>query len=304
MHTPEADARVAVIAACQHGVVSRAQLAEVGLSRRAVQHRVARARLYPLGGGVYAVGRPDVPPIAMEHAALLSVGADAVLSHATAGARRRIITPLGGPIHVTVPRDGPRSRPGVVVHRVRRLDAEDVGIADGLRVTTAARTLLDLAALMSPRDLRWAVEEARVQRLVTDTQLRDVLARHPGRRGAARLAALVDHDTGHPLRTRSEAERRLLDLIAAARLPRPATNVRVAGFEVDAFWPAERLAAEVDGFAFHGTREAFERDRRRDARLHAAGIRVLRLTWRMITDEQPATAALIAAALAAGAAQP
>ncbi len=298
MHTPEADRRVAAIAARQHGVVSRAQLLEAGLSRRAVQHRVARGRLHPLGAGVHAVGRAEVPALAMEQAALLSVGVDGVLSHTTAAARRRIITARDGPMHVTVPRDGPRSRDGVVVHRVRRLEPQDVGIVDGLPVTSAARTLLDLAGLLPPRDLRWAVEEARVRRLVSDADLQDVLDRHPRRRGAARLAGLVDAMNTGPLRTRSEAERRLIDLLAAARLPAPATNVRVCGFEVDAYWPTARLVAEVDGFAFHRTRAAFERDRRRDARLQAEGVRVLRLTWRMITDEQPATTAVIAAALA------
>jgi hypothetical protein len=62
--------------------------------------------------------------------------------------------------------------------------------------------------------------------------------------------------------TRSEAERRLRALVKAAGLPLPMTNVKVAGLEVDAVWHRERLVVEIDGYAFHGTREAFERDRR------------------------------------------
>jgi very-short-patch-repair endonuclease len=102
-----------------------------------------------------------------------------------------------------------------------------------------------------------------------------------------------------PSLTRSEAERRLLALIRAARLPPPRTNVRVGGFEVDMLWPAERLVVEIDGFAFHGGCAAFERDRRRDAQLLARGYRVLRITWRQLTREPHAVVATIAAALAA-----
>jgi very-short-patch-repair endonuclease len=102
-----------------------------------------------------------------------------------------------------------------------------------------------------------------------------------------------------PRLTRSEAERRMLRLIRAARLPVPATNARVGRFEVDALWERERLIVEVDGFAFHGSRPAFERDRRRDAELLTLGYRVLRVTWRQLVDEPEAVVALIAAAISA-----
>jgi very-short-patch-repair endonuclease len=102
--------------------------------------------------------------------------------------------------------------------------------------------------------------------------------------------------------TRSEAERRLKHLIAKAALRPPATNVRIGRYEVDAVWMRERLVVEVDGFAFHGHRAAFERDRRRDAELAARGFRVIRVTWRQLVDESEAVIARLAAALAAGAA--
>ena len=80
----------------------------------------------------------------------------------------------------------------------------------------------------------------------------------------------------------------------AARLPRPLTNVRVAGWEVDAYWPRERLIVEVDGYAYHGNRAAFERDRRKDAALTAAGYTVIRVTWRQLKHEPLAVVALLA----------
>src|SRR3954467_1644005 len=80
--------------------------------------------------------------------------------------------------------------------------------------------------------------------------------------------------------TRSEAERRLLELVRAARLPLPETNVRLGRHEVDFLWRAEGLVVEGDGSAFHSSRRAFERDRRRDAELLTMGLVVVRLTWR------------------------
>lgn len=101
-----------------------------------------------------------------------------------------------------------------------------------------------------------------------------------------------------PAFTRSEAEARFLASVRKARLGAPATNTVVVGHEVDFLWRAERLVVEIDGFAFHASRHAFDADRRRDADLTAAGLRVLRVTWRQITKEPEAIIARVAQALA------
>lgn len=119
------------------------------------------------------------------------------------------------------------------------------------------------------------------------------------RTGAARLRALVEGGEG-PAITRSEAEERFLALVRAAELPPPEVNVRVNDHEVDFLWRDEGLVVEIDGFRFHSSREAFERDRRRDARLQAAGVRVMRVTWRQAVDDAYATLARLVQALAAG----
>jgi very-short-patch-repair endonuclease len=155
-------------------------------------------------------------------------------------------------------------------------------------LTSPERTLLDLAATTDPRTLERAVHQAR-----SSERLQEAIERHAGRPGAAALQALLDA----PL-TRSEAERRLLHLIRAAGLPPPRTNVRIGRFEVDALGPAERLVVEIDGFAFHGSRAAFERDRARDAELQALGYRVMRITWRQLERGPHAVVARLAAALA------
>src|SRR5687767_14033661 len=99
--------------------------------------------------------------------------------------------------------------------------------------------------------------------------------------------------------TRSEAEREFLGLIRAAQLPQPETNARLGRWEVNALWRRRRFVVEVDSFAFHSTREAFERDRRKDADLMAAGYRVQRVTWRQLLDEREAVVARLARALSA-----
>lgn len=87
-------------------------------------------------------------------------------------------------------------------------------------------------------------------------------------------------------------------MIRAAQLPSPRTNVRVSQYEVDFLWLDERVIAEVDGFGFHSSRAAFERDRAKDRALQAAGYVVLRITWRQLVDEPEAVIAALAAALA------
>ena len=93
-----------------------------------------------------------------------------------------------------------------------------------------------------------------------------------------------------PPATRSELERRFVEVCGEAGLPRPAVNVVVAGLEVDMVWADRKLVVELDGYAFHRTRAMFERDRIRDASLALAGYRVLRVTYRRL-EHQPAAVA-------------
>ena len=296
VHPP--DAAVAALAARQHGVVSGAQLAELGIGRRGIAHRVAVGWLTRLHRGVFRVG-PTEARLARLMAAVLAAGPGAVVSH-RAAAWLHGFAPEPAVVDVTVEAGHPRARSGVRVHR-RSLDGE-VTRVDGIPATTPKRTIADLAADTEPHELRRAMEEALIQRKLDHLSLTGAVDAARGQRGAAvlRAAAIAVAGTGERL-TRSEAERRLLDLVAAAGLPRPQTNVRVGRAEVDALWRRERLVAEVDGFAFHASRAAFERDRRRDAELTASGLRVIRVTWRQLADEPEAVVARLAGALAVAA---
>jgi very-short-patch-repair endonuclease len=145
-------------------------------------------------------------------------------------------------------------------------------------------------------DLEHLLATARVKRVLTDRDLVEVLARYPVHRACARLTAVLNR-AGGPAFTRSDAERLMLSLMRRGRLPAPQVNARVHGFEVDFLWPDQRLIVEVDGFAYHGDRDAFERDRDRDAALVAAGYRVIRVTWRKLVKEPLLLVARVARAL-------
>ncbi len=243
---------------------------------------------------MYLVG-PLEGPHSRAMAAVLAVGPGALLSHDAAAALWGLRPPQKGPIDVTVAGRETRNRTGIRTHTVR-LHPRDATRKHGIPVTSPARTLLDLAATLPPRDLNRTVEQAQVQRQVSLHSLNEQFQRYPQHRGTAALNKAIRTD---PKLTRSKLERLMLELVRAARLPMPSTNTKVCDWEVDLVWHARHLIVEVDSYAFHSSRAAFERDRRKDQELQAEGWRVIRFTWRQITDEPEAVIAVLAVALAA-----
>lgn len=272
------------MALAQHGVVARRQLTELGISERMIDRRVQLGRLHVVHHGVYAVGHRALTPRGRMLAAVLAGGPRAILSHRSAATLWSIRADDGPRAEITVPVKR-RPRPGVVQHHSSP-PADEVTTVDGIPVTTVPRTLLDLAATLDRRRLRRAVDEAERLRLWDSLSLDELIARHRGRRGVARLAVVVAEGGMGATVTRSELELRFLEFIADMNLPRPQANIplTVAGatLEVDFAWPSRRLAVELDGHATHATRASFERDRERDRLLHAAGWRVVRITWRQL----------------------
>jgi Protein of unknown function (DUF559) len=171
-------------------------------------------------------------------------------------------------------------------------------VRDGIPVTTVGRTLLDLAEVVSPIQLRRAFEEADRLELIDIRAIEQLLDRSRGRRGLKPLAALLATHRGPAPPIRSELERLFLDLCHRADLPPPTVNAHVEGLEVDALWPEQRLIVELDGYAFHRTRASFEHDRTRDATLQLAGYRVLRVTHRRLEAEPAAVAGTVRSLLA------
>jgi hypothetical protein len=192
-------------------------------------------------------------------AAVLACGEGAVLSHATAAAawdlRRN-----DGLIHVTV--RGSRTAPrGVRLHRSATLAPRDITTVRDIPVTRPARTISDLARTLTADDLEPIVDLADARGLVN---FQDLRAAKP----ASLKAVLLNYA---PAPTRSELERRFLRLCTRHRIDPPETDTRIEGFEVDFVWRDRRLIVEVDGYAYHRSPEAFERDRERDVRLEMAG---------------------------------
>jgi hypothetical protein len=277
------DREVADLAASQHGVVSRSQLAALGLSEAAIDHRLARGSLHRLHRGVFAVGHRALRRQGVWMAAVLAAGAGATLSHRSAAALWGVRDTTRRSVDVISPHHCRRKG----IHaRLIVLPPDEVTTDHGIPVTTPARTLFDLAALLTRQQLEAAITEAEVRRLASPTSLADLVARYPGRRGIVTLRRILE-DTGRIGRTltRSELEIAFLALVDTHGLPRPITNRTSAHGELDATWPAARLVVELDGYATHGTRRAFEADRARDRALLTDGWRVVRITARQLTTE-------------------
>jgi very-short-patch-repair endonuclease len=293
------DRAIAALAARQRGVVSHDQLVAAGIGDGAIKRRLRAGRLHPVHRGVYLVGHPKPMQGAREIAAVLACGSGAVVSHRSAANLWRVLPypPHPGPIDITVRGRKPDSRSGLRIHCVKGLDRRDVRRVGGIPITSPARTLFDLAAVVSTSELERALAEAQVLRVVRPQDLVDQAERNQGRRGVRAFRAAVELPGAPPI-TRSEAERRFLRLVRAAGLPPPQVNARAGGYEVDFLWRGQRLVVEVDGYAYHANRRAFERDRERDAALAAAGYTVLRVTWRQLVNEPAAVVARLAAALA------
>jgi very-short-patch-repair endonuclease len=286
------DRALAGLADRQWGNATRGQALAMGMGPGAFDGRVQRGYLHRQHRGVYRVGHCAPLDFDREMAAVLACGTRALISHASAAYLWALGPRPPGHVHVTGP--DRRGREGITLHRCL-IAVDDATRCRGVPVTSVARTLTDMAPAATALELERAVADALRRRLVIRAALDAEVAR--GRPGSAAIRLVMELEKG-PALTRSEAERRLLELIRAAELPAPEHNVRVCGTEVDMFWPEQGVVVEVDGFAFHSARDAFERDRIRDARLVAVGIRVLRITWRRLTARPHAVVADLAQSLA------
>jgi Uncharacterized protein conserved in bacteria len=179
--------------------------------------------------------------------------------------------PRDSAVDVSIPGTaGRKTREGIALHRSSTLIASDCTRRDGIPVTSPARTLADLRAVISPPGLAAARREAEFLRLPIDE------------------APAGD-------RARTDLEAVFLTLCRRHRLPRPAVNAGVDRYEVDFLWASCRLIVEVDGWESHRIRTAFEEDRARDARFAVLGYEVVRFTWRQVTADAAGVAKTIRA---------
>jgi very-short-patch-repair endonuclease len=187
-------------------------------------------------------------------------------------------------VWVTVPAGRSAARPRIEIRRAR-LEGRDIRRRHGLLLTSPPRTILDLAAELDPGGLERLVAEASYRRLANDAELRDQLKRNKGRRGNAALRRILGLPGG-PRRTRSPAERTILRLLRNAGITGYETNARIHGYEVDLLWRDLDFAVEIDGYAAHSGRVAFERDRLKIATLKAKGVDVMPITPRQVEEDE------------------
>lgn len=272
--------KVSALAARNYGLVTREQLIDLGLDRGAIGHQLKIGGLIIIHRGVYAVHYRRREPEVAAAAAVMAGGPGAVLSHFSAAALWGLTRRWPSVPEITVPTD--RRTTGITIHRSRILTQADITRQLGIPTTSPARTLLDISTGLSPRARARAVNDGRLSRFLHPDDLRELLPRVPNHPGRALLAEFAhDLPTGP---TRSQFEDAFRDFVRRHGLPEPRVNTRVAGYEVDILFAAERVIIELDGWEHHQSRQAFERDRERDAATLAAGYITVRVTWSRLTQ--------------------
>jgi len=280
--------KVARLATNAHGVVTRAQLMEVGVTNDEIVHRMNAGALIPVHRGIYRVGHVAPSVEARYLAAVLACGEGAVLSGRAAAYLLGLLKGSPPPPEVTTPTD--RRVAGVQTRRTRV--AVESTRCRAIPVTTVPRTLVDLAAVLSADDLARACHEAGVRHRTTPAMVEAVLARRPRIPGATKLRAILRGDVHVVL---SKLEKKFLERVREIRRPLPQTNRPAGARRVDCRWPEHRLTVELDSYRFHHSRHAWEQDRRRERQAYARGDEFRRYTWGdVFEDPRPMLAELCA----------
>jgi very-short-patch-repair endonuclease len=233
-------------------------------------------------------------------AATLALGDHALLSHRDAAVLHDLASARRPAVEVTVPGRNARHQSGINPHRIVTPHADDRAVVEAIPVTSVARTLLDLAAILDPLGLRRAYEQAERMGVLDRVAIEMLLERCRGHHGYGRLRALAAYDPAAAARAESELERIFCDLLRRFGIPLPLVNVLVDGYLVDAYWPGARLVVELDGFEFHRDRDTFERDRRKLADLRRSGFEAVAFTYRQLTRDPEWVVGTVRSLLAAG----
>lgn len=273
--------------------MTRRELLQAGVTRGEIAQRIADGSLIPVHRGVFRVGHCARSVEATYLAAVRACGDGAVLSGRAAAHLLGLVK--GGPPRPEVTTRTQRRPRAVEVRRVRDIDRRDIAAHRGIPVTTVPRTLVDLAADLGAEDLGRACHEAGVRWGTTPADVEAVLERRPNAKGARKLRRIL---TGDEPITLSRLERRFLALLRDDGLPLPLTNRQKGGHRVDCRWPEHRLTVELDGYRYHRSRHAWERDRRREREARARGDDFRRYTYGDVYDEPASLLAELRVALA------
>lgn len=256
---------IAFIASKQHGVASRGELLEAGITATQIRRRVRDGSLIRVHRGVYRVGHAAPSLEATYMAAVKACGDRALLAGRAAARLHHLFRGSSPPPEVLA--RGERRVAGVLARR-GTWDPSDPTLHRNIPITTVPRTLVDLAAVLDPPALARAVHEATVIHLVEPAQIEAVLSRRHNWPGCRSLRAVLWGDM--PV-TLSRLESRFLERLREAGLPQPRANERIGGRVADCRWPDQRFTVELDGYRYHRTRHAWELDRRREREARARG---------------------------------
>jgi hypothetical protein len=271
------------LASRQHGVVTRAQLLDAGVTAHEIRYRVRSGVLLREHPGVYRVGHRAPSVEATYLAAVLACGEEACLRGRAAAHLLGLLKRHAPPPEVTATS---KKRVDGVKLRRGRIDPRDRTTQRGVPTTAVPRTLTDLAADLPLDALARACHEAGVRYGTTPADVARVLARRPPNTpGAANLRRILHGDA--PV-TLSALEHRFLALLREHELPLPETNRTAGGYRVDCRWPERRLTVELDSYRFHNSRHAWEQDRRRERDARARGDEHRRYTWADVYEEPAA----------------
>lgn len=291
----DADRRVIRTAAAQLGLVTMRQALTAGLTMAQVKHRISSGQWMRVSRGVYLLA---ATPASFEQAVmsvLLAAGPFAVASHRTAAQLWGFRDIRSEVIAITVPSGAVGRLAGVTYHRTDTLPVDHwTRRPDGIRLTSPARTLLDLGADATEFEVERAVNDA-VFRKLTDrpslVAILDEIGGH-GRRGTAHLRAALDRGVLGSAPVESELELRFLrDVVRGPGLPVPEPQFRIGRMRVDFAYPVQRIAVELDGARWHTDSADRARDQARDAALVRAGWRIIRYRWADVTRHPDRVAA-------------
>lgn len=291
---------LAVLASAQNGVVGREQLLATGIGRSRIDTWLRDGRLVAIHRGVYLVATPIEPPFARQAATLLACGERSAIGFWEAARLHRL--PLGSrerrrpgePIDVCIAGPHRAHRAGVRIHHTRTLRKTDVVEIASLRVTSAARTICDLAPSATPRRLEALVAEALFKQRFEEYEFARFV-HGSSFAGAPKLRAILD---AGPRMTRSEGESILNAHLDAAGLPRARTQFEIRGCEFDFVWPRERVVLELDRASAHSRTRTKQRDDHKALVLVEAGWPPpLHVTGSRLRSEPDRIVAAIAAAL-------
>jgi very-short-patch-repair endonuclease len=277
------DREIAKIADRQQINITRAQLISVGVDDDGIRYRRRKGNLYLIHRAVYSVGRPARLGPERASAAVLACGGGAALADEAAAAswgfRKWPYPPY------TVFDERERRHKGINTRRVK-LHPKDIRRHEGIRVTSPARTALDLAAHLPDKQLKRAIDEARMSPTarLTLNQLRGVVARYPHHPGAKRVRWFLGITQEEPNRSGYEDE---FDEFCEERgFPRPVTNRVMHGYRIDKFFVDENVAVELDGWITHSDEFADDDNNEQEATLLEHGIPTLRIKRRRF-EENP-----------------